>query len=77
VRLKRFKAISSLRHIRYLTLVASVEGMTDTPGATPPRCRLTGNTPIGEIFIFPNGASAAGHDGYIVVGSETSLYPER
>jgi hypothetical protein len=34
------------------------------------------HTPIGEILIFPNGASAPGHDGYIVVGSETSLYPE-
>jgi hypothetical protein len=27
--------------------------------------------PVGEIWIFPGDASAAGHEGYIVAGSET------
>jgi hypothetical protein len=166
---KRFKAISSLRHIRCLESVDSVEGMTETPegesntapepntdpatepttvvtsaapaetphsapGSGQPRARwrwphstrnriaasvgiaaaavaivagvFTGGvvagehigdgvgghtrwgnhsqmsadreqSPIGEIWIFPDGVPAAGHDGFIVAGSETSLYPGR
>ena len=35
------------------------------------------STPIGEIWIFPSGASGAGHGGFIATGSETSLYEGR
>jgi hypothetical protein len=31
------------------------------------------SAPIGEIWIFPGGASGVGHGGLIVTGSETSL----
>jgi len=34
-------------------------------------------TPVGEIWIFPDAASGAGHGGFIVTGSETSLYKGR
>jgi hypothetical protein len=27
--------------------------------------------PVGEIWLFTGGGSAAGHDGYIIAGSET------
>ena len=35
------------------------------------------HAPTGQILIIPGGAVAGGHDGYIVTGSETSIYSGR
>ena len=32
------------------------------------------HAPTGQILIIPGGAAAGGHNGYIVAGSDTSIY---